>query len=186
MARRALAVRGEERRVVVRRVPGPVGVEVVDPDARRIAVAGAAVRRARRSSSASRSPMWQPAAGPVQVPNVPPFSHHHDVAAAAVRDRQGPRQVDRPVGVRAHRRRRVAVRAVRRRVVLRVRLRRQRRRVGAVALRAAVRPAAEHRVPRVRRAAPPRSARCCGTDVDPAAPEGAAVHRHHVGPRACT
>ena len=79
--------------------------------------------------------------------------------------------------MRVERRRRVAQRAIRYRVVLRVRLRRHAGGGGPVALGAAVRPAAELRIPgvrRVRRAALP----VVVADVDPAGPERAAGRRH--------
>ena len=99
-----------------------------------------------------------------QVPNVPPLTATA-LAAAGVYVKLAV-EGHRPVRVRRHRRRRVAVVARRpearqRRQVRPVRVGRQRRRGRAVALRAAVRPAAQLRAPRVRRE-PSCSARCCG------------------------
>ena len=70
VADRALAVRREERRVVVR-VPGAVGIQVAGAGRRRIAVAGAAGRRA--AAPVRRDAAHVAAGGrPVQVPKVPP------------------------------------------------------------------------------------------------------------------
>ena len=84
--------------------------------------------------------------------------------------------------MRPRRRRRVAVAADRpaarqRRQVRPVRVARQRRARRVVALRAAVRPAAEHRVPRVRRDRR-RALPVVVAVVDPAAPERPAAHGH--------
>ena len=174
VAHRTLGVRGQERRVVVR-VPGAVGVQVARAGRRRIGVAGTA---GRRTAAPVRRHAAQVAAGgrPRAGPEGAAARRNHGVAAG-IHDRQGPRQVDRPVGVRVHRRRRVAQRAVRRGIVLRVRLRRHAGGGRPVALRAAVRPAAELRVPRVRRirrAALP----VVVAEVDPAGAERAARRRH--------
>ena len=105
----------------------------------------------------------------------------HRVGACR-RVREAPVERHRTVRVRVHRRRRVAVvadrpGARRGRQVRPVRVAHQRVRQGAVALRAAVRPAAEHHVPRVRRH---RRALCplLWQSVDPAGPERPAGRRN--------